>query len=87
MLDESEREGRGGGGGPSFTMDMWASEAAISCEAEALEEALHSQLSQVQSLPRAHFMCSDVLTRRRVLWRAFFGATKVVEAPDPCLVQ
>jgi hypothetical protein len=40
-------------------MDMWASEAAISSEAEALEEALHSQISQVHTLPRAHLMCSD----------------------------
>ena len=35
---------------PPFTVDMWTNDAAVLSEAEALEKALHLQMSQVSTL-------------------------------------
>ncbi len=52
-------------------MDMWANEAAISSEAEALENALHSQISQVPTLPCFFITCARYMTQgamESILW-------------------
>jgi hypothetical protein len=65
-------------------MDMWASDAAVTAEADTLANILNAQMSQVGIPPFLKYSAKVKL--RRVQWRACCGVLKVAQALGRCPV-